>query len=237
MTVVDAWRIVVRRWYVVVACLLVVAATAVLAKSPTVYWTQTDIRLVFTSKLPTNTLYQTSDSVIATAGLLVSEFNATHDSPRLSSDDVTIVDAGITDGVLVRLPNAGGQWATNFNEPRIDVQVSGSDPEEVRSRTKQVVAQLVGLLASRQAAAQVASAELINAIPTPATPVVVPAHGSRSREYAAIGLLGVGLTFGTTLFVDQFLLRRRRQGFARRGVSSTSTPQRPIPRRRELTGV
>ena len=197
--------------------------------------TQTDIRLVFTSKLPTNTLYQTSDSVIATAGLLVSEFNATHDSPRLSSDDVTIVGAGITDGVLVRLPNAGGQWATNFNEPRIDVQVSGL--EEVRSRTKQVVAQLVGLLASRQAAAQVASAELINAIPTPATPVVVPAHGSRSREYAGIGLLGVGLTFGTTLFVDQFLLRRRRRGFARRGVSSTSTPQRPIPRRRELNGV
>lgn len=231
VTVVDASRIIMRRWYVAAVCLLLLATCAVVAKSPTVYWTQTDVRLVFSGTTPTNPLFQTSDSIIATAGLLVSEYNSANRSPRLSSDDVTIVDAGIENGILVRLPDAGGQWATNFNEPRIDVQVSGSDPEEVRSRTTQVVAQITGLLATRQASAGVASAELIQALPSPGTPVVAMTHGSRTRGLAAIVLIGIGLTFGLTLFVDQVFASRKR--FPRRRGSRV----RPTQRAPQLTSV
>lgn len=216
MTTYDVLQILWRRWKLVVACLLVTMVTAAVVSAPiTVYWSKTDVLFVYPGPRNSNSLVTTSDSVIATAGLIAVQVNSTAHNPRLSTDDVSIVDAGIFTGSLIRLPNSGGQWAVNFNKPMLNVQVSGSDPEEVRSRAAAEVAQILGILKQRQAAAHVTPAELITARPSPALPVVEASRGSRIRALAGLLVLGLGLTFAVVLFFDQVSLRRRRTGVIR----------------------
>ncbi len=232
MTVIDVLRALRRRWVATLACLALTAlASVALTQVHPVYWSATDVRLVAPGlKSYTNALVTTTDSVIATAGLLVAEINATTPTPRFSTDQVTVVDAGITDGVLVRLPNSGGQWATNFDQPVITIQVAGPDPTTVRVATTRMVERVTALLARRQADAGVAQNQLITAYPTPAVPVVTAAYGSRGKAMLVVGLLGTTLSAGLVLFLDQLLLRRRT---TRPGV--TGATERPRSRARLAT--
>ena len=209
LTIVDLVQILARRWALLLGLLLVTGLSAVhLSSAHIVYWSETDVRFVAPGPQNSNSLLTTTDSVIATAGLIATEYNDSNPGPRLSSDDVSIVDAGILDGVLVRLPNAGGQWATNFNEPRLDVQASGSDPEEVRARAVAAVASIERLLRQHQQDAHVVKTELIVPHASPAVPIVAEAVGSRVRALVVTAVVGSALSIGLVLYLDQLMLRR-----------------------------
>lgn len=225
MTIADLAHVLLRRWAALALLLVLSAVVCARLSSPhVVYWSQTDVRFTYPGPDSSNSLITTTDSVIATAGLIAIEFNDSNPGPRLSSDDVSIVDAGILDGVLVRLPNAGGQWATNFNEPRLDVQASGSDPEEVRARTAAAVASIEALLREHQRSAGVAQAALITPRASPATPIIAEARGSRVRAVVVSGSLGVGLSLSLVLYLDQVLLRRR----IAHSRATTNTGAKPV---------
>jgi len=210
MTIVDVVLAVGRQWLLALIGLLVTGVLGFAAsRGESVYWSQTDVRFIAVGPRFSNPLVSTSASVIATAGLIALETNPRNGGPRLSTDEVSIVDAGIHDGVLVRLPNNGGQWATNFNEPSLNVQVSGPDPEQVRQRTMQVVADITERLAAHQDAYSVAAGNRILVNPTPPVPVVAVAHRSPMLATAATVVLGSGLTLGAALYVDQLRARRR----------------------------
>jgi hypothetical protein len=212
--------------------LVVVATSLLLSRTETVYWSETDLRLVYPGlKSHSNALLTTTESVIATAGLVVEDATQARPGPRLSTDEVTVVDAGIDDGVLIRLPNAGGQWATNFDKPSINIQVVGRDPAAVRGRMTETVAWVSAILENRQATYQVAKSDMITAYPSPPVPVVATAHGSRARALVAVLLVGLGLTIGFTLYVDQLMLRRRRRRRNPRTAQAVEPDKRSASRR------
>ena len=232
MTIVDLVQILARRWAVLLGLLVVTGLSAFhLSSAHIVYWSETNVRFVAPGPQNSNSLLTTTDSVIATAGLIASEFNDSNPGPRLSSDDVSIVDAGILDGVLVRLPNAGGQWATNFNEPRLDVQTSGSDPEGVRARAVAAVASIETLLRQHQQDSHVVATELIVTHASPAVPIVAEAVGSRVRALVVTGVVGSALSIAVVLYVDQLLLRRRlahSKPWAQNGTNPINPPRKTV---------
>ncbi len=123
-----------RRWYVVLAGLVLTVGVLLLVhQTPGVYATQTNVVFLapVTPHTP-NTISSPTSGVISTAGLVERIVNkGVEKSP--TSGSVALAGQGVDDGYSVELPNAGGQWASNFNRPVLQVQVTGPSAERVRS--------------------------------------------------------------------------------------------------------
>jgi len=214
MVYLDVWRVARRRWWVLLLGIaLTAAASYVVQRAPGVYWAYT--KVIFLPPLTpgqTNPIAPDSGSVIPLAGIIQDEIN--DGSPPLGStgQDVTLVDQGIYDGWSVRLPNSGGQWATNFAEPLLIVQASGPSAEVVQSRMYDLINQITRLVAAREDAAHVALASRIGFAMSPPVVAVQYSNGHRSRAVAIIVLLGVGLSLAACSVVDRVATTRRRRG-------------------------
>src|SRR6476646_8847765 len=116
MTLRDVWRGCARRWYVLaLGLLLTIGAVGYVNVAPGVYWSEARVVLLGPpSPARPNKLDSSSGSLIATAGVVEREMSSTRKSIPAISNDVTLVDQGVYDGEQVRMPNYGGQWATNF---------------------------------------------------------------------------------------------------------------------------
>ena len=115
---------------------MITVGVAALAQRPAgVYWAQTD--LVFlaptTPEFP-NSLNTSSESVIMTAGVVKDAVDLGDKLEATSSATITLVDNGVRDGSLVRLPNLGGQWANNYAHAVLDIQAVAGTPAEVERR-------------------------------------------------------------------------------------------------------
>lgn len=147
------------------------------------------------------------ESLIATAGVVRDLVTTGAQNVAVVSDGVTLPALGITHGFSVVLPNSGGQWATNFDKPQLDVQAVGSTPEEVLATMADVVARIEGALGTLQ---DEAGTVAVNRITTRTDPPDVPVfyvHGDRKRALAAAALMGSALT----VFAAAVIRRRAAQ--------------------------
>jgi hypothetical protein len=106
-----------------------------------VYWTDTGVYFlapVNDRHGHVNTYAYTTDSVIATAGL-VERLVQPNASSSGTGTQTTLLAQGVRHGSQVRLPNSGGQWTLNFDKPLLDVQVVGTTPEEVTRETARLL--------------------------------------------------------------------------------------------------
>lgn len=205
MTIWDTIRALRKWWYVGLAGLLltgimVVATTGSVERG---YWT--DAKLVLLAPqdpIRPNALESASESLIAMAGVVERDVNQDVPASQTSSGSVNVLDIGIDNGWLVRLPNSGGQWASNFDQPLLDVQASGPTPSEVKRNLGVAVSRIQEALDRIQAEAGVGSANLVKFSLSPGEASIVPAAGYKSRAGFGVMVLGLALTVGTVMALN-----------------------------------
>jgi hypothetical protein len=227
-----------RRWPMLMVGLFLTTAIGVWVKNePGVYWAQTDvIFLAPTSSRFPNSLSTGSESLIMTAGIVEHEVTQGSSLNATSSASVTLVDQGVRDGTMIRLPNIGGQWAYNYAQPVLDVEAVASSPSEVVQRMDDMQSAIQVALDRRQDQAGVDQFNRITVQASPASVDVEYRGGDRRRAVVVTGLLGMALTLGAVVIAD----RRRTQV---RGISlnqrrrSELEPDRTAPGRAARRGV
>jgi hypothetical protein len=176
-----------------------------------VYFSQTNVVFFapISAKNP-NALMISSDSLISMAGIIQREVDQGNAAAR-TSGKVTLVDQGIYQGMQVKVPHSGGQWQHIYDEPVLDLEVTGADPDEVRQRVVAVRQQIVNLLDAKQEQAGVAQRNLIRVRMLPSAPSVDLVSGRRIRAIGVSGLLGVSITFAVCAIVAKlhYMARHR----------------------------
>lgn len=201
-----------RRWYVVLAGLVLTVGVLLLVhQTPGVYATQTNVVFLapVTPHTP-NTISSPTSGVISTAGLVERIVNkGVEKSP--TSGSVALAGQGIDHGYSIELPNAGGQWAENFNRPVLQVQVTGPSADGVRAELARLLGQIETVTRDVQTEAGVQERLLITTQVSPSDPGVGYHQGHRPMALAVTALLGMVLTGLAVWAVDGLLLRRARR--------------------------
>lgn len=205
MTVWDLLSSCRRQWGLLLIGLVLTTGVGWWVKHvPGVYFAQTQvIFLAPTSTRFPNSLNTGSASLIMTAGIIEHEMTQGSTQNTTSSASVSLVDQGVNDGTMVRLPNIGGQWAYNYAQPVLDVQAAASTPEEVRRRMEELQQAIKMALDRRQDAAQV---DQFNRITVQASPVavdVVYRGGDRGRALIVTTIVGGGVTLSVVVLAER----------------------------------
>jgi hypothetical protein len=191
-----------------VGLLISVAAGLYLAKRPGVYWSEVTVVLIAPkSAANPNGLSVSSESLIDTAGVLAKMVGSSPPGPAVVSDSVTLVGEGVRHGYGVRLPNSGGQFATNFDRAALDVQAAGTTVAEVSGTLNRVLNTISDDLDRLQSDAGVAKVNLIRTQLSPQTAPIYYQTGSKTRALAITLVLGGGLSWSLAWFIG----RRYRQ--------------------------
>jgi len=194
-----------RTWLILLIGLLVSGTVGYrLARRPGVYWSQVTMVLVAPkSTANPNGLSVNSESLIDTAGVIAKMVGSSPSEPAVVSDSVTLVGEGIRHGYGVRLPNSGGQFATNFDRAALDVQAAGTTVAEVSGTLNQVLSTISADLDRLQSDAGVAKVNLIRTQLSPQTAPIYYQTGSKTRALAITLILGCGLSWSLAWLVGR----------------------------------
>ncbi|WP_028659479.1 hypothetical protein [Nocardioides insulae] len=213
MTTAEVMQVLRRRFWVV---LLVLVGTAAVLYSvharPGVYSSRVDVVLIAPPAATSATdasLVSSSENLIALAGLVERRVNAGVEKPAATSQEVDLAGIGIQDGVLLTLPNAGGQWNYNFTSPMLSVQAVGPDPDGVAERRDAAIADVRRALLELQQEEGVRPERRVSTRVVPAAPPVFYNRGSDLRAVATVLLIGGVLAVAGAVLVDHLLRRRR----------------------------
>ncbi|HYI34256.1 MAG TPA: hypothetical protein VEX88_12415 [Glaciibacter sp.] len=212
MTTLQLMRMLARRWYVVVAIVLLAGAGYVsLSRESTVYTAQTDIVFIASGTDPVGGFdEQYRDSLVHFAAAIEREYHAGRTPIRLAAD-APLFGAGVERGEQVLLPNTGSQWLVSFDSPRLSVDVVGPDPQWVRARLTRVLERIETLARQRQEQSGVAEAFFIRTERAPQESVVKYVGSSRSasaRALLSLLAVSIGLAAAATVAVDRLTMRR-----------------------------
>jgi hypothetical protein len=193
-----------RRWYVaVIGAAATLFGTYSAAAAPGVYYQQAYVVFFAPNLPPAANAYQlVPSSLISAAGLVGRQVDDQSEGPLPVSSTVTVVDLGLQDDILVRIPNVGGQWATNFDRPVLDVQIVADSPEHVRARMTATVSKIRRVLRDGQLAAGAPPRQLIETGLNPPSPPVLYERGNRARTVGTALILGTGLTVAVARLLD-----------------------------------
>lgn len=219
MTAKELLRLVLRRWYLMLAgAALTLCVLYVAIHQQGVYWTQfTLVLLSPTGRYYPNKIEDPRYSMSPMAGLLVADWNGSRRPLLTASGDTTLYGEGLRQGVEVRLPNQGSQWQPLYVSPNVDVQVVGADVETVEREAARVTSELSALLDQRQEAAGIRPSMRMTLISSPKEPSVAYVSGSRPRAMLAIGLAGAIVTTSLVCAVDWYSRRPSTDGRSRSG--------------------
>ncbi|WP_211368159.1 hypothetical protein [Microbacterium rhizomatis] len=210
MTIRDLVRALVRRWPILLIGALVTGAVAFLAVSDRgVYWSRTEVAFLAPSsaRYP-NSLQTTSGDLIITAGIVAKRIEGPAAVPKFADSSVNLIGEGVRDGWSMRLPDTGGQWATNFASQTIILEVVGPTRESVETRQDELIAEIATQLDALQREQGVDPVNDIISTVTPASAVVNHVIGSRIRAVAMTGVLGMGAVLALVVFLEHRARRR-----------------------------
>jgi O-antigen ligase len=211
VTGITAWSLagtVRRLWpFAVLGIIATMTGAFLAARVPGVYYEQANVIFV----APNGSGFQPGESgLVSTAGVIKSQLG--EQGPLPLSATATIVGAGIRRGVWVRLPNDGGQWATNFDREELDVEVAGGSATQVQAEMVATISRIGSLLRHDQVSAGVRPGQLIGTGVSPASPPVYYLRGSSSRAVITALALGLILTLAILVMADRRLRRSYRGG-------------------------
>ncbi len=210
MTTREVVAALLRRWYLVLAGVAVLAAVLMLEQRASgVYWTEFDVQLVQPAAANVNSLRVSQVDLSSTASLLAVEFNGGKATPGPVDPSLTIVDEGVRKGHAVRAPDYGGQWSRSFR-PLVNVQIVDSSRAAVTRQAHAITARLDDLLAQRQDLARVPRQDRIVSTVVPTSPGVRYRTGSHVRAVGGTALAGAAGLGALVVGADAWLLRRRR---------------------------
>jgi hypothetical protein len=223
MTFWELIRVLARYWPIVIVGGLCTAGIGLAAISDEgVYFTRTNV--VFhapTSAVNPNAIRTQSESIIDMAGVVAKRVSGPGKVTKFASPEVTLVGLGVRDGWSVRLPDTGGQWASNFATQMLVLDIVGPSPEVVQDRQEALIQRAQQELYLLQRDAGVDSVNDITAIPAPESTVIFHVQGNRSRALGMTAVLGVGVTISVVLAVDRRQRRREAAVSPKAGPNST----------------
>ena len=186
MTLWDLIRVLARYWAVVlVGAMCTVGAGLAAISGEGVFFSRTElVFLAPTSNLYPNALRTQSEDIIDTAGVVAKRVSGPGRVTKFASTDVNLVGLGVRDGWSLRLPDTGGQWATNFATQMLLLDVVGPTREAVQSRQASLAARVQHELDRLQRDAQVAPVNDITVIAAPQSAAIYHVGGSRPRALA-----------------------------------------------------
>jgi hypothetical protein len=206
MTASQLARVLLRRWYVLVVLgVLVVLAVGLIPKTRGVYTAQTNI--VFLPPSNSNRLQDQTASSVQFAAIVERQFNGNRGNSPIALQSATLYGEGVRQGYTVTLHNDGGQWTNNFDKPDLSVEVVGSSPGQVASVVRSVTARVEKLAETIQIDENVAAAERIGTIQSPAVPQVTYIAASTTRAAVASLALGFIASLLLTVLLDRILER------------------------------
>ncbi|WP_417563750.1 hypothetical protein [Microbacterium sp.] len=220
-----------RRWYAFLIVLILVAAVGVVFyRGGGSFYTRTTI----TFTLPTRSALLPSSgtddsSVIAFASAVATEINRGKPVPTYSSASAPYYGAGVRQGVLVSLRNAGNQWTASYPTATIDIEIVGRTHEWVVGMQQAILNEILEVARAQQSASVTAPSDRITAHVEPLTTQIFDISSSRSTQLLAAGALAVaGLIAGgwAAIALDRLVLRRRtRRRHERGSVASHAVPR------------
>ncbi len=199
-----------RRWpFAAAGILITLAGSYAAAKAPGVYYE--DAAVVFVAPKVVHSpqsggLEAMSSSLVSVAGLVSAQLN--EQGPLALSPAATIASSSLRSGVWVRLPNEGGQWATNFDQNELDVEVISGTPQDAQAEMLATVVKVRSVLRQDQLAAGAPPGHLISVGMSPPAPPVLYMRGSRSRAGFTALALGMILTLTLVVMIDRRAGRR-----------------------------
>ena len=213
MTVRDLGAAVLRRWYVVVLMLLVAVVGAyLLRRGEGVYTTETVVSFTLPDKTTLSPNSGLDDaSVIAFAGVVATAVNHGTTPAIYSSYDAPLYGAGVRQGVVVSLPDAGNQFVSGFQRAEVVLQIVGPTERWVADTQRELLKQVAEISKQQQASVTVPASRIrmVPVVPTQAIFRVSPSNSSSLAAFAALlvaaSLVGVSAAVG----LDGVLRRRR----------------------------
>jgi hypothetical protein len=213
MTIRDLGSAMLRRWYIV-AALLVLATIGgyLLQREGGLYTTETVVSFLLPDKTSLSPNSGLDDaSVIAFAGVVAREVHNDSGPATYSSDDAPLYGAGIRQGVLVTLPNAGNQWSTSYLRAELVLKIVGPSEQWVAQQQSALLTRVVQVSDAQQSSVTSEGAR-IKVSPMPLTKQIFHIAPSRSATVAAfLALVSAALVVGgwAAVVVDSAVRRRK----------------------------
>lgn len=201
MTAFEVGAAVRRQWYVLLVVLLCVAgAIALMLEAGGLYSTSTVIQFAQPERsrgsIGANSDLE-NDNFIAFAGAVASEVNNGKPVMRYARESAPLYGAGIREGILVALPDAGGQWMTSYTRAEIEIQIVGPTRDWVSSQQEVLIDKVFNSSRTLQGAAY-HSRSSIQASVVPLTTNIEHVTASRGEQLIGIvAMLAAGLLVGS----------------------------------------
>ena len=210
MTLWDLITATARRWPILLAGAVLTAVIAYVAVSDDgVYYTRTELVLLAPSSTDyPNTLKTKSGSLVVTAGLLAKRMMGPGEPAKYASPDVTLFGEGARDGWSLRLPDTGGQWASNFGEQVLFLEIVAPDRETVEQQQETLIRRAQTELEAMQREFGVEPVNDITVRPAPQTAAIYHVGGSRLRVLGMSAAIGVSCTLAVIVLLE-YRQRRR----------------------------
>lgn len=215
MTMHELAGLVLRRWYVFAAFLMLFLLVLPFTRSPDVFMTTAEVNFHTPVTLP-KALHDAdnTETLISFAGAVVGKYSADRENPVLSSPNASLYGNGIRNGESVALSSIGSQWQVGFDRPTAVVRVAGDSPEQVTATTQEVFVNLSTIANELQRESGVEEKKYITTA-MDLDSLNVSAFGqTRTGKYkGTVVFLAVGLVASTLLAdaLDRWLLDRRRK--------------------------
>lgn len=210
----DALAAVGRRWYVLLAVMLVFGAlTYAFYKDGGSYYTRTTVTFSLPSRstlLPESGMNDTS--IVAFAGAIATSINDGRPVQTFSSSDAPYYGAGAREGVMVSLRNTGSQWISSFPTATIDIQIVGRTHEWVQERQQDLLSQIAQVTQAQQDATVTPESNQITGTIQPLSTEIQEIRPGRSEMILAVSAMSIAaLVVGipSAVLVDRAIRRRR----------------------------
>jgi len=182
-----------------------------------------------------NPLERRIQTTVDFAGIVAKEVGSLSATKVYVSSRVTLQDEDVPHGWSVRQPADGSQWDLIFDQPIVEVQVTGMSADEVRTRIDEVVGRIEGAAVARQDAAGVAPPSRVDFILSPSIPIITYADGSTIRALVALAIV-CGLSgWAASAVVGRVVGSRAPRG-GRVPSSRAEAPPQDINHRLRATG-
>jgi hypothetical protein len=221
MTLREVLGVLGRRWYVLLAAVLVAVGAFFAWHRAGGVWVATPV-VTFLSPgshilMPENGLKD--QNIISFASTVAQEINNGHDPESFAADDAPLYGAGLRQGVRVSVPNVGGQWSTSYSDAEIIMQIVSTDKAWVEATQSRLLANVDLIAAAAQRENGIGADEQIvtNVMPLSTQVSRVTSGRSTTVEALAALLFAAFLAGGwASVAVDRALARPRRPRAARR---------------------
>ncbi|WP_426734706.1 O-antigen ligase family protein [Glutamicibacter sp. 2E12] len=203
--------VVLRWWFAVLLILAAFIPAGLNVRAATgVYYTKFDV--VFQAPpgaTKDNALRTEASSTVHYAALVQRIYQDKHREADIRPVRAPLYGTGLHDAEAVYLPDAGGQWQTNFNKSQLSVEIVKSTPEAAQQRAAEISKEIAALATEPQQAAGIWKSSQITTERVAQTIPVGYVDVRTKYALAVLLALALGTAFAGAMSLHKFVSWRR----------------------------